>query len=284
VITYQSDLSQCLSIDDLVARPKNALVQLRWSHLAGAAYYRVYRSQTSPCEIIPANLLLDNLVTTWCVAIDTTCVNDVTYYYKVVAVSAATGQPAGLSNEVSAMPHMLTIPPPPSEEPIPITITSATLDRTWLYQSYGQAADRPQATLTVVVDPGDIGEQYEVTVQAIEGAASVVIAATGDVHTWQLQGGAYDTTQAAAVEIKVQVTGLTTGYTDHRVLSLEVRGLGDVDGNGVVGTQDKLELNRFLNGIETTAGVEQLDLTGDGLVNTIDKLLLNRLLNGIPLQ
>lgn len=282
-ITYQSDLAQCLLIDDLSARPKNALVQLRWSHLAGTAYYRVYRSTTSPCEIIPANLLLDNLVTTWCVAIDTTCQNDVTYYYKVVAVSSLTGQPSGLSNEVSAMPHALTILPPPSEAPIPVTITSATLDRTWLYQSYGQAEDRPQATLTVVVDPGDIGEQYEVTVRATEGAASVVIAPTGDKHTWRIQGGAYDTTSSAAVDLEVQVTGLTTGYRDNRVLALEIRGLGDIDGNGTVDVQDKLEMSRFLNGIETPAGDAQLDLTGDGVINTIDALLLNRLLNGIPL-
>jgi Dockerin type I domain len=283
-ITYQSDLAQCLLIDDLTARAKNALVQLRWSHLAGTAYYRVYRSTTTPCEITPANLLLDNLVTTWCVAIDTTCVNNVTYYYEVVAVSALTGQPSGLSNEASAMPHELTIPPPPSEAPIPITITAAALDRTWLYQNYGQAEDLHQATLTVVVDPGDIGEQYEVIVQATEGAASVVIVPTGDPHTWTIQGGAYNTTQAAAVDIEVQVTGLTTGYRDNRVLALEIRGLGDIDGNGVIGIQDKLELNRFLNGIETTAGIEQLDLTGDGIINTVDKLLINRLLNGIPLQ
>jgi dockerin type I repeat protein len=60
-----------------------------------------------------------------------------------------------------------------------------------------------------------------------------------------------------------------------------LRVYGDVDDSGAVDTSDKLEINRELNGIATTATLRELDLTGDGVVDTNDKLQVNRLLNGI---
>lgn len=81
--------------------------------------------------------------------------------------------------------------------------------------------------------------------------------------------------------ITVILAGGVSEQPDACNVLLTLRTLGDVNGDATVDTSDKLEINRELNGIATTATLRELDLTGDGTVDTNDKLQVNRVLNGI---
>jgi len=124
-------------------------------------------------------------------------------------------------------------------------------------------------------------------------APTLPITFSGATEVIDLLGGNLDTTTASsAVDpfylIEVTVTGYEAdGVTPNgQVATVEValtlRQLGDVNGDDAVDTSDKLEINRYLNGIATPATFRELDLTGDGTaVDTDDKLQVNRVLNGI---
>lgn len=58
---------------------------------------------------------------------------------------------------------------------------------------------------------------------------------------------------------------------------------GDINGDSVVDTEDKVSLNRHLNGLAISCPERLHDLNGDGVVDTEDKLIINAILNGIPL-
>ena len=76
------------------------------------------------------------------------------------------------------------------------------------------------------------------------------------------------------------LAGQAAGHASIAV-PVTVRTLGDVNGDTVVDTSDKVEMDRFLNGIVTPMTLRELDLTGNGVIDTEDKLVVNRLLNGI---
>lgn len=57
----------------------------------------------------------------------------------------------------------------------------------------------------------------------------------------------------------------------------------DINGDGWVDQQDKLEMNRVLNGMYTLYPIELFDFNYDGNVDQQDNLIMNRILNGVPL-
>ena len=86
-------------VDDLAARPKSGKVQLTWTH-TGADLYNVYRGMTSggPYAFIAAT------TSTYSTYLDTTVVNDTTYFY-VVREATLNGDEICQSNEVGATPQ-----------------------------------------------------------------------------------------------------------------------------------------------------------------------------------
>lgn len=91
----------CACIDDLTARPKRGLVQLNWTD-TGANHYNVYRSTTmgGPYSFIAST------TSTFSVYVDTSVVNETTYYY-VVRPAAINGDEQCQSNEASGTPTAL---------------------------------------------------------------------------------------------------------------------------------------------------------------------------------
>jgi hypothetical protein len=149
------------------------------------------------------------------------------------------------------------------------------------------------ATVSVSITGGTEvpGEQYQVTFgQGAPAPAAVTDFQITQPVTWAVDqtsgdvavaGGLVDSSTPGSYMLHVTVTGLGQGQVATATVPLVLRVYGDVDDSGAVDTSDKLEINRELNGIATTATLRELDLTGDDVVDTNDKLQVNRLLNGI---
>lgn len=106
----------------------------------------------------------------------------------------------------------------------------------------------------------------------------------GDSLTRTLVGGLRGNCTPDQISVDVLVRGTTSLQAAPAVVTLTLRKLGDVDGDGLVNASDKLEINKKLNGLSTLPGIElrNLDLSGDGvLVNAEDKLAINQVLNGL---
>ena len=178
---------------------------------------------------------------------------------------------------------------PPVEGPPELVIT-APLDGDWVYQNTDNATgNRHTRTLTVTITDGEVaGETYEVTIEEAGGPVAnfqitqpvVMVAATADIS---VVGGNLDTTTPGAATLTVTVTGLTGGQVATVDVPLALRRLGNINGDAVVDTEDKLYMNRFLNGLPATYPAENFDLNADTVVDTADKLLLNQVLNGIAI-
>jgi hypothetical protein len=84
--------------------------------------------------------------------------------------------------------------------------------------------------------------------------------------------------------VNVVLIGTDVGGRGEGTHAFTVRMLGDVNYDNTVDAQDKLEINKSLNGLATLPGitVRDLDLTGDGVnVDAQDKLIINQILNGL---
>jgi len=67
--------------------------------------------------------------------------------------------------------------------------------------------------------------------------------------------------------------------------SLTLRKLGDITGDGSVGLDDKLQMNKRLNGLPTPGyELRHFDLNGSGTVGLDDKVILNQVLNNLPIR
>ena len=186
------------------------------------------------------------------------------------------------------------IPVWPYEQPsVPTLEITATLDGDWVYQNTDNATgNRHTRTLTVTITGGEVtGETYQATLAEAGGPVThfqitqpvVLAAATVDIP---VAGGNLDTTtptSPAAATLTVTVTGLTQGQVATAEVTLELRRLGNINGDAVVDTEDKLYMNQFLNGLPVAYPAENLDLNADTVVDTADKLLLNQMLNGIAI-
>ena len=90
---------------------------------------------------------------------------------------------------------------------------------------------------------------------------------------------------AGQVTLDVVVTGNEFGGTGSATASLTVQKLGDITNNGSVGLDDKLQMNKNLNGLPTPGYVQRhFDLDGSGgAAGLMDKLILNKILNGLAI-
>jgi hypothetical protein len=91
----------------LVATAGDARVALTWTGSSGAVAYYVYRSTSSGANYTPVAGAIEGTSYT-----DSTPLNGTTYYYVVTATNA-NGE-SGYSNQVSATPQALQVPPAPS--------------------------------------------------------------------------------------------------------------------------------------------------------------------------
>ncbi len=88
-----------------------------------------------------------------------------------------------------------------------------------------------------------------------------------------------------AVTLDISVTGNEIGGEGSTQVALTVQKLADITGQGNVGLEDKLLMNKWLNGLDTPGYVLRFfDLNGGGTVGLDDKLILNKILNGLPIQ
>jgi parallel beta-helix repeat protein len=175
---------------------------------------------------------------------------------------------------------------------IPTLEIAATSNYDWVYPNTPTTtADRHACTVTVEITAGAVdGEVYTVALGEGGGALANFQAAQGTVilpgaaMPLSILGGQRTTSSPGQHTINVTVTGATYGQTATQNVSIRLRLLGDVDGDGLVNASDKLEMNKKLNGLATLPGItlRDLDLSGDGaLVNAEDKLAINQVLNGL---
>jgi hypothetical protein len=168
---------------------------------------------------------------------------------------------------------------------VPFNVT-ATLDWDWVYPNTPTTTqDRHQSVLTVEVtnDP-QTGQDYTSLVTERANDGRVTPLASANPLVWTIRGGQRGAATPGSVTLDVLVRGVTSGLASPAVCELTLRALGDVDGDGLVNSADKLEMNKRLNGLANLPGItlRALDLSGDGaLVNAEDKLAINQVLNGL---
>jgi hypothetical protein len=185
-------------------------------------------------------------------------------------------------------------------EAVPALAIMADLDHDWVYQNTPVATqDRHHSVLTVEITGGNLeGQTYAITIGQGHGplvsfqVAQPVAIVPGMPQTLNVLGGRRATTAPSpapagvyqAYVLDVTVTGTPILQTATAEVSLVLRALGDIDGDGLVNAADKLEMNKKLNGLANLPGItlRDLDLSGDGaLVNAEDKLTINQVLNGL---
>lgn len=162
----------------------------------------------------------------------------------------------------------------------------ATTSMDFVYQNALVTADRHRVALSVrIVEDDSPNTEYDVTVERLEGPgqATVIDDPQGDPLLKYLVGSRRDGGQGAGPSRwRVTVTGNVSGSSSAE-FDLNVRLLGDADGNGFVEPTDKSFVNNVLNGIlpKTTENKAAADIDGNGSAEPTDKSLLNNLLNGV---
>lgn len=189
----------------------------------------------------------------------------------------------------------------------------AELDWDWVYQNTAVVtADRHKSVLMVEITAGALaGETYEAdvlqdgglvvdfridpsklpaTLIEVDGVTGTTIDICGGrvgESTPSPVGPPGDPTlvpYTLTVVVSSFQDGIPTGRTASADLLLRLRKLADIDGDGDVTAPDKLEMNKYLNGLANLPGIglHALDLTDDGItVNAEDKLVINQVLNGL---
>lgn len=162
---------------------------------------------------------------------------------------------------------------------------TADVDVDWIYQNTpATTLGRHRMVVTMHVDHDPYGNTtYIPFVAARDPEAAAVEPPEGDTFTWIVRGGPQGSGPGAN-ELTISVAGVEKGGVGAVAIAITIRPLGDINGDGVVTAEDKLEMNKFLNGLATLPGIglRELDLTGDGeTVNVDDKIILNRILNGL---
>ena len=171
-------------------------------------------------------------------------------------------------------------------DPVPLRL-SAALDQAWCYQNAPVTTlNRHHCRLTLAVPDDPDNTSYTVSVtENPSSSGHVVIEPTGDPLVWNLQGGRHGADPAGLALLDIAVTGRQLPSQAAATVALVVRPLADITGDGAVSGSDKLEMNKRLNGLDTSPYNDPrfFDLNGDGLVSGADKLILNKILNGLPL-
>lgn len=160
-------------------------------------------------------------------------------------------------------------------------------DTSWAYENTPiSTAGRNKIALAINVT-GDVNGNTAYTAGFTRTAGTGVlepVAADATGLQWNLKGGLRGSIPSpigpATVEVvcRGNIGGAGVATTD-----LAVRILGDINGDGIVNSEDKLALNRNLNGLDPGEGitVKALDLNGDDVRDATDKLIINQILNGV---
>jgi len=187
-------------------------------------------------------------------------------------------------------------PPVGQGDPLEIEASLAA-GEDWVYQNTtGTTQDRHVSRMTVtLVSESEAGEGYDVAVADDgPGGANVTLGAVTDHRpddqtlTVLIVGGRVGASTpgpgGAAYTVTVTLTGRTSGRSASGSVDLVLRCIGDVDGSGAPGAQDKQFFNQRLNNVATPHPDRNYDLDGSsGPPNAADKQVMNQVLNNVPL-
>ena len=159
-------------------------------------------------------------------------------------------------------------------------------DVAFTYQNAPQAtADRNLVVLTLAVgDDLNGNTSYTTLVTQVGGPGEVTLSETGNPMVWLVVGSRHGVGAVGEVALQAQIGGNEYGGEGSTLVTVDVRLLGDVNGDGVVDTHDKSCLNNHLNGLSDAFGHRAYDLDSDGVTDTGDKSLMNNVLNGLPIH
>ena len=160
-------------------------------------------------------------------------------------------------------------------------------DTTWTYENTPvSTAGRNKIVLAITVN-GDVNSNTAYTVGFTRTAGSGVldvVPADATGLQWELKGGLRESVPSPVGPVTLEVVSRgDLGGAGVATVELTVRALGDITGNGAVDAEDKLALNRSLNGLTPGEGISfrAVDLDGDTAVTASDKLIINQILNGL---
>ena len=191
------------------------------------------------------------------------------------------------------------VPAWPRSASVQLDITAAlAAGEDWVYQNTQTTTqDRHRSTATVsLVSEASPGEVYDISIADDgPGGANVTLGTVTDNRPGdqtlrvEIVGGRVSGstigTGGAAYNVTITVEGTTSGQSDSAQVQLVLRTLGDVDGNGAVGAEDKQYLNQRLNNVATAYPDRGYDLNGSGgAPNAEDKQVMNQLLNNASLS
>lgn len=159
----------------------------------------------------------------------------------------------------------------------------------WVYQNTEiTTADRHKTTLTFAF-PGNIipNTDYTVTITQTGGTGEFSVEDDpSDPLTKYLVGSRRTdgSENTGTAEFEVIIEGDVGGTVIITGLTLNVRRLGDVDGNGFVELTDKTALINKLNSIPVAMPDKAFDIDGNGAIEPTDLSILNNILDGIPIN
>jgi hypothetical protein len=169
-----------------------------------------------------------------------------------------------------------------------VTALTAGLDD-WVYQNTAAtlAAGGHQTSVTVVIDHANGNTTYQVTLTKLAGDGTVTFPSNGVASSTLVKnivGGNRPTdftiSGVGTCTIEVVLYGVQSAETvDLGSVTINVRQLGDVNGDGGVDASDKSVINSYLNGF--VPATKAMDLNLDGGVDAGDKSVINSILNGV---
>jgi len=169
-------------------------------------------------------------------------------------------------------------------------LISLAADYDWVYQNTPVTTlDRHHCVLTVTItQEARAGESYAAGFTENGGPlTNFTVQTTANPLVWNLVGGRVGSSTPSAPALRtigVTLTGSQSGKSASASVQVALRLLGDIDGNGLVGLTDKVQMNKKLNGLDTAPYTDRnFDLTGDGAVGLTDKVQINRVLNGLAI-
>jgi len=191
----------------------------------------------------------------------------------------------------------LPLPPMPPGSAVLEVAAALAPGESWVYQNAETTtADRHASLLTItLVSEAVPGETYDISISDNgPGGANFTLGAAVDNRpdeqtlTVPIIGGRVGMStpgaDGAAYTVTVTVEGLTSTESETADATLALRYIGDVDGSGAPGAQDKQFFNQRLNNVATAYPDRCYDLNGSGgAPNAEDKQVMNQVLNGVSL-
>jgi len=184
---------------------------------------------------------------------------------------------------------------PAAGEPLEIDAELAA-GEDWVYQNTETTTDDRHTSLATItlVSEASPGEVYNVSIADDGPGTNFTLGAVTDNRPGDqtlivpIVGGRIGSStpgaSGAAYTVTLTVEGQTSTQSDTADVSLALRYIGDVDGSGAPGAQDKQFFNQRLNNVATAYPDRCYDLNGSGgAPNAEDKQVMNQVLNGVSL-